>query len=74
MRNPLSYNQRSIFSGLEINEWCYDQINHGTTRAREARRLLRKNYKNDRIYILEWTCRNSGSGSPYMVIFRRYEK
>ena len=73
MRNPLSYTQPSIFSGFEINEWCRDQINHGTVRAREARRLLRKNYKNDRMYILEWTCRDSGAGSPLMIVFRRYE-
>lgn len=74
MRNPLSYTQPSIFSGFEINEWCRDQIDRGTVRAREARRLLRKNYKNDRMYILEWTCRDSGAGSQLMIVFRRYEK
>ena len=72
MRNPLSYTQSRIFYGFEINEWCRDQINHGTVRAREARRLLRKNYNNNRMYILEWTCRNSGANSPMMIVFRRY--
>jgi len=73
MRNPLSYNQPEIFSGYEINEWCRNQMTRGTTRAREARRLLRKNYKNDRMYILSWGSRDSGSGSPSIIVFRRYE-
>lgn len=72
MRNPLSYTQSRIFYGFEINEWCREQMNRGTTRASEARRLLRKNYKDDRMYILDWTCRNSGSDSPSMIVFRRY--
>jgi hypothetical protein len=74
MKNPLSYTQPQMFYGFEINEWCRDQINHGTVRAREARRLLRKNYKDDRIYVLEWTCRNSGVNSSMMIVFRRYDK
>lgn len=75
MRNPLSYiNEGQVFTGKEINEWCYAQLDKGTSfRAREARRLLRKHYKDNRLYVNAWTCRDSGSGSPSMMIFRRYE-
>ena len=75
MKNPLSYvNTGYVFTGKEINDWCYTQLNKGTSyAAREARRLLRKNYKDNRLYVNEWTCRDSGSGSPRMMIFRRYD-
>ena len=73
MKNPLSYTHRALFTGKEINDWCYAQLEKGTSyAAREARRLLRKNYKNDRVYQNAWTCRDSGGGSPMMMIFERY--
>ena len=75
MRNPLSYHGNDVlFYGFEINEWCRDQVNRGTTRAREARRLLRKHYRDDRIYVTDWCSRDSGSGAPMMMVFRRYKE
>jgi hypothetical protein len=76
MKNPLSYvTEGNIFTGKEINDWCHSQLHKAPAyAAREARRLLRKNYKDDRLYTNEWTCRDSGSGSPLMMVFRRYKE
>ena len=74
MKNPLSYTHKALFTGKEINDWCYAQLKKGTSyAAREARRLLRKNYKDDRIYENEWTCRDTGVGAPLMVVFKRHK-
>lgn len=74
MRNPLSYiTGGNIFTGKEINDWCYAQLHKGNSyAAKEARRLLRKNYKDNRLYVNSGACRNSGSGSGMMTVFRRY--
>lgn len=72
--NVLSvHGSNHVFTGKEINDWCRDQVNHGTARMREARRLLRKNYRDDRLYSPIWCDRNSGSGSGQMIVFRRKE-
>ena len=74
MKNPLSYTTKALFTGKEINSWCYAQLNKAPSfAAREARRLLRKNYKDDRIYENDWTCRDTGAGAPLMVVFKRYK-
>lgn len=67
-------NYPHIFTGKQINDWCKEQVNHGTSRWREARRLLRKNYKDDRLYISRLTSKNSGCGSGYTLVFERIEK
>ena len=73
MKNPLSYTHKAIFTGKEINDWCYSQLHKAPAyAAREARRLLRKNYKEDRLYQIAWCMRNSGSGAPMMMVFERY--
>ena len=75
MKNPLSYTHKAVFTGKEINDWCRSQLHKAPAYAAcEARRLLRKNYKDDRLYTNEWTCRDSGSGSPLMMVFRRYKE
>ena len=75
MKNPLSYTHKAVFTGKEINDWCRSQLHKAPAyAAREAHRLLRKNYKDDRLYINELTCRDTGSGSPLMMVFRRYKE
>lgn len=76
MKNPLSYvTEGNIFTGKEINDWCRSQLHKAPASvAREARRLLRKNYKDDRLYTNELTCSDTGSGSPLMMVFRRYRE
>jgi len=73
MRNPLSYTNQAFFTGKEINEWCRAQLNKTSARAREARRLLSKNYKDDRIYQIDRTSHDSGCNAPLMIVFRRYK-
>lgn len=73
MKNPLSYKIGSIFSGKEINDWCVSQLHKWPSReAAEARRLLRKNYNNERVYISEYAPRDTGCGSQLMIVFRKY--
>lgn len=72
MKNPLSYTNSTIFTGKEINDWCYAQLEKGTSNAaRIARRLLRKNYKDDRIYRNVSILSDTGADAPLMIVFER---
>ena len=69
MKNILSYKEGSIFTGQEINEWC---IAHQDLHV--ARVLLRKKYKDDRLYKSIHVPRDSGCGSRMITIFERADK
>lgn len=72
MLNPLSIQiGTQKISGKEINDWCIDQIlNHGS-HEKDARRLFRKNYRDNRMYILTYKVETSGSPTEHTLVFRK---
>lgn len=69
MKNILSYKEGSIFTGREINEWCYTHQD-----LHVARVLLKKKYKDDRLYKSVRVPSNTGCGSRMILIFERVYK
>ena len=50
MLNPLSLQMGQTCSGKEINDWCNYQINNNGSHYKDAIRLLKKNFRDDREY------------------------
>ena len=69
MKNILSYQPGSILSGKEINEWC---MTHQDLHV--ARVLMKKKYKDDRLYKLIKVPRDSSVNSYMITIFERADK
>ena len=69
MKNILSYQAGTIFTGKEINEWC---LTHQDLHI--ARVLLKKKYKNDRLYKSIKVPRDSGADSYMITVFERVDK
>ena len=40
MRNILSYQYGTIFTGKEITDWCQDQLDNNRGNKKEAKRIL----------------------------------
>lgn len=51
MLNILSVKLGTVLSGQLINDWCQDQIINRKSHMRDALRLDKKNYRNDREYF-----------------------
>lgn len=49
--NPLSIELGQCISGYYINDWCRDQIRNEGSHIKEAKHLLSKGYKGDKLYI-----------------------
>ena len=69
MKNILSYKPGSYFTGKEIKEWC---LTHQDLHV--ARVLLKKQYKDDRLYKSILIPRDSGVNSHKIIVFERADK
>lgn len=54
MLNILSIKLGTVLSGQVINDWCQDQIVNQKSHIRDALRLAKKKYRNDREYFAIW--------------------
>ena len=71
MLNPLSLQIGQTCSGKEINNWCHHQIENNGSHYKDAVRLLKKNYKDDRIYCKSIKAKTAGLGEPDIIEFRK---
>ena len=59
MKNILSYKPGTRFTGLEIKDWIYEQLDKHTSHERMARYMLRfANIKDDKQYFISIECRD----------------
>ena len=71
MLNPLSLQLGQKITGKEINDWCLDQIRNHGSHYKEAKRLLLKDYNNDRVYRKTLKIETGGGVKPHLVLFER---
>lgn len=71
MLNPLSLQIGQTCSGKEINDWCRYQIENNGSHYKDAVRLLKKNYRNDREYYKTIKVKTAGVGEPDIIEFRK---
>lgn len=74
MINPLSIQFGQIISGKDINEWSEYQINTNDSHIKDAFRLKKKEYKNERLYVKTYKIETAGSLPPkfrYTILFKR---
>lgn len=71
MLNPLSLQIGQTCSGKEINDWCRYQIENNGSHYKDAVRLLKKNYKNDRTYCKSYKIETGGCDVPIIIEFDR---
>ena len=71
MLNPLSLQMVQTCSGKEINDWCNYQINNNGSHYKDAAKLLKKNFKDDRKYYKTIKVKTAGVGEPDIIEFRR---
>lgn len=71
MLNPLSLQIGQTCSGKEINDWCRYQIENNGSHYKDAARLLKKNYKNDRIYCKSYKIETGRCDVPTIIEFDR---
>lgn len=71
MLNPLSLQMGQTCSGKEINDWCNYQIKNNGSHYKDAVRLLKKNYKDDRTYCKSIKAKTAGCGEPDIIEFRK---
>ena len=71
MLNPLSLQIGQTCSGKEINDWCNYQIKNNGSHYKDAVRLLKKNYKDDREYYKTIKVKTAGVGEPDIIEFRK---
>ena len=70
MLNPRSLQIGQTCSGKEINNRCHYQIENNGSHYKDAVRLLKKNYKNDRKYYKTIKAKTAGSGESDVIEFR----
>ena len=70
MLNPLSLQIGQTCTGKEINDWCRYQIENNGSHYKDAVRLLKKNYRNDRMYYKSIKTKTAGSGESDVIEFR----
>ena len=71
MLNPLSLQMGQTCSGKEINNWCRYQIENNGSHYKDAVRLFKKNYRNDRIYCKSYKIETGGCDVPTIIEFDR---
>ena len=71
MLNPLSLQMRQTCSGKEINDCCNYQIKNNGSHYKDAVRLLKKNFKDDRTYSKSIKAKTAGLGEPDIIEFRK---
>lgn len=69
--NPLSIQNGQTISGKEINDWCADQIINHKSHEKDAMRLKRKNYRDDRMYTATFKIETSCSDKQHERIFSK---
>lgn len=71
MLNPLSLQMGQTCSGKEINDWCNYQINNNGSHYKDAAKLLKKNFKDNREYYKTIKVKTAGVGESDIIEFRR---
>ncbi|MBP3226729.1 MAG: hypothetical protein J6M08_07410 [Methanobrevibacter sp.] len=71
MLNPLSLQMGQTCSGKEINNWCRYQVENNGSHYKDAVRLLKKNFKDDRIYYKTIKAKTAGCGEADVIEFDR---
>lgn len=71
MLNPLSLQMGQTCSGKEINDWCNYQINNNGSHYKDAVRLLKKNFRDDREYYKTIKAKTAGCGEHDVIEFRK---
>jgi hypothetical protein len=74
MLNPLSLQVGQEITGKEINDWCLYQIKNNGSHYKQAKYLLTKNYKDDRVYCKSYKIETSGSAQPYIIEFNKIRR
>lgn len=68
MRNILSYQYGTVFTGAEINAWCVEQIVKHLGNEKIARRLyVYNNFRDERQYVLQPMQDDKGRITNYFV-------
>ena len=71
MLNPLSLQLNQTCTGKQINDWCRYQVESNGSHCKDAVRLLKKNFKDDRTYYKTIKAKTAGVGEPDIIEFRR---
>ena len=71
MLNPLSLQMGQTCSGKEINDWCNYQIKNNGSHYKDAVRLLKKNFRDDRKYYKTIKVKTAGCGEHDVIEFRK---
>ena len=71
MLNPLSLQMGQTCSGKEINDWCNYQIKNNGSHYKDAVRLLKKNFRDDRTYCKSIKAKTAGCGEHDVIEFRK---
>ena len=71
MLNPLSLQMGQTCSGKEINDWCNYQIKNNGSHYKDAVRLLKKNFRDDRKYYKTIKVKTAGCGEHDIIEFRK---
>lgn len=71
MLNPLSLQMGQTCSGKEINDWCNYQIKNNGSHYKDAVRLLKKNFRDDRKYYKTIKAKTAGCGEHDVIEFRK---
>lgn len=71
MLNPLSLQMGQTCSGKEINNWCRYQVENNGSHYKDAVRLLKKNFKDDRTYYKTIKAKTAGCGEADVIEFAR---
>ena len=70
MLNPLSLQFNQTCTGKQINDWCRYQIENNGSHYKDAVRLLKKNFKDDRTYYKTIKAKTAGCGEADVIEFR----
>lgn len=64
MRNILSYQPGTQFTGFEIIQWAKFQVSRKTSHMRQGAHILRRfgNVKPERLYTVSTSCLGTGCG------------
>lgn len=71
MLNPLSLQMGQTCFGKEINDWCNYQIKNNGSHYKDAVRLLKKNFRDDRKYYKTIKVKTAGCGEADVIEFRK---
>ena len=71
MLNPLSLQLNQTCTGKQINDWCRYQVENNGSHYKDAVRLLKKNYKDDRTYCKSIKAKTAGCSEADVIEFDR---